>query len=429
MHPSADDELQSSAGQAGACRPDGRQRDLFPLPLIERPSTTARSSRAGRRRAKCREGVESMVDAVVQCLNELHAGAEVSQQPQSSPTAGQVLALQHIHDCVCSMGKPPEDLTAEEALQAIQADSGYEGDALSLEPLDVGRLSLPGAGAQAVPLSVLLGVGGEERVREFVATKVVAKEEYGMKKAESSFRKPYMDPLLRDSRAYARFLGRLQQAGMIELVCPSSADFVEVGIFAVKKKSGAQRLIIDARDSNLYFRDPDHTSLCTASGMSQLQLQDQEQLYVGGVDIADAFYQMGLPAVLRRFFALREISVTSLVSEGVEVPSHLGKGKVRPVLTVLPMGWAHALAFCQEVHERALEELADMPRGSGLVDGSPAGKLAEGIHTEYVDNFISFSTIPQVADDLTQRAVRALEARGLRLHAAEPASSDSCQLG
>ena len=96
-----------------------------------------------------------MVSQVIDTLNEMFLGGSESPAVEKV-SLGQQRAVEHIAQCCSEMGKPPEGLTAEDALRALQADSGYEGDPLTLEPLCVDRLSLPRAGSRPIPLSSLL---------------------------------------------------------------------------------------------------------------------------------------------------------------------------------------------------------------------------------------------------------------------------------
>eukprot|EP00959_Pyramimonas_sp_CCMP1952_P094135 1969254-Pyramimonas_sp.AAC.1 len=94
-----------------------------------------------------------------------------------------------------------------------------------------------------------------------------------------------------------------------------------------------------------------------------MELQEGEQLWTGGVDIADAFYNMGLPSDLRRYFALPRLRAGDLGLKSVEGQSVLSRAWVRPCLAVMPMGWPHALDFCQKVHRTIVLE-----RGGPLRD-------------------------------------------------------------
>eukprot|EP00959_Pyramimonas_sp_CCMP1952_P372545 7801629-Pyramimonas_sp.AAC.1 len=92
---------------------------------------------------------------------------------------------------------------------------------------------------------------------------------------------------------------------MVEFVCEEGDACV--GLFTVRKKSGAQRLIADCRQSNCFFTSSDHVELPTSGALSRLRLEAGEQLYVGLYDLKDAFFQFGTPPELRRFFHLPPI--------------------------------------------------------------------------------------------------------------------------
>ena len=46
-------------------------------------------------------------------------------------------------------------------------------------------------------------------------------------------------------------------------------------------------------------------SLASADALSQLEIPEGEDLFVGQFDIKNAFYQFSLPAPLRTYFGLR----------------------------------------------------------------------------------------------------------------------------
>ena len=85
------------------------------------------------------------------------------------------------------------------------------------------------------------------------------------------------------------------RAGMLDLQTDASCIQERVGLFAVRKKSGNQRLIIDARPANFWFGEPDSVSLATGAAMSYLEVPEDVGLWVATTDIADAFYNMMLP--------------------------------------------------------------------------------------------------------------------------------------
>eukprot|EP00959_Pyramimonas_sp_CCMP1952_P439430 9199433-Pyramimonas_sp.AAC.1 len=77
---------------------------------------------------------------------------------------------------------------------------------------------------------------------------------------------------------------------------------------------------------------------------------------------------MGLPPELRHLFALPRLRAAQLgVRElgGRPVP---GRAWVRPCLAVLPMGWTHALDFCQKVHRNILLQKGGFENVPEVVD-------------------------------------------------------------
>jgi hypothetical protein len=54
-----------------------------------------------------------------------------------------------------------------------------------------------------------------------------------------------------------------------------------VGAFAVAKKNGKQRLVIDARIANLHFEPPEKVRLATGSTFSMVEVDDGPAIEVG----------------------------------------------------------------------------------------------------------------------------------------------------
>eukprot|EP00959_Pyramimonas_sp_CCMP1952_P284425 5945711-Pyramimonas_sp.AAC.1 len=111
-----------------------------------------------------------------------------------------------------------------------------------------------------------------------------------------------MDAVLRaQPHAYTGLVRRLHAAGMVTF---SAAPRERCGLFFVRKKSGKQRMVIDCRRANCWFKRPSTVALATGSALGELAVPEGEQLYVGHVDICDAFYHFGLPEAFRDYFAL-----------------------------------------------------------------------------------------------------------------------------
>ena len=79
-------------------------------------------------------------------------------------------------------------------------------------------------------------------------------------------------------------------------------------------------------------------------------------LYSGSADIGNAFYRFRVPDGLADQFSLPTIPAGALgldSLDGVGLPAHT---QILPVVTVLPMGWAWSLHFCQSVMMRAISD-------------------------------------------------------------------------
>ena len=153
------------------------------------------------------------------------------------------------------------------------------------------------------------------------------------------------------------------------------------------EKDGKQRLVVDCRASNFHFEDPEHVSLASGASLSSIEIPGGQDLWMSGVDICDAFYHMGLPSSLRPFFCLPRVRAGDLGITELGGQSLGPRDWVRPRFAVLPMGWSHALAFCQRVHETVLSERAGLCDSDRLVDGKVPPPLSLGVHAEYVDIF------------------------------------------
>ena len=87
---------------------------------------------------------------------------------------------------------------------------------------------------------------------------------------------------------------------------------------------------------------------------------------------------------------------------------------VWPAFSVVPMGWSHALGFCQRVLEGAVRRGAP---GTPLLDEvAPATLLCFGVASVYVDNFAVLASNAEVARNVAQRVLREVEVVGLEGH-------------
>ena len=62
-----------------------------------------------------------------------------------------------------------------------------------------------------------------------------------------------------------------------------------VGMFAVKKKTDEQRLVLDTRSSSCYFDDPPKVLLAPGQAFVSIEVEPGQQVWLGNVDIQVAF--------------------------------------------------------------------------------------------------------------------------------------------
>ena len=225
---------------AGACEfntmgaADGRNRDLFPLPTNYFASSSASPSsvcRAVRRRLSKTSYVNQWSNECAAGLNEVQSGHH-TQNFTPSPSPAQVSCLDRIRSDVAALGPPPGDLDGRGALSELLAHHSYTQESATVAPIEVCKLSLPPPGHRPVPLATLLGDHAPV-VLDRLRRKLLPKEVRESRQQATGARRPYVDPLFRrNPRAYAAFLQRCVDAGLIEFRVHAEQS---VGPFAVWK--------------------------------------------------------------------------------------------------------------------------------------------------------------------------------------------------
>jgi hypothetical protein len=132
---------------------------------------------------------------------------------------------------------------------------------------------------------------------EEVSSKTRSREAAMHAKNSQGLSRPYLDHGLRRNRkAYVAFVRRFAAANCLEYRASCTES---VGVFTVTKKNGKLRLIIDARLSNCWFEDPMAVDLATGMSFATIEVDSNEPLVLGQVDIANAFYAIELPEEFR----------------------------------------------------------------------------------------------------------------------------------
>ena len=232
-------------------------------------------SRSVQRRVLRRKHEHDWASEAASALNEI-GGFTTTPTAASVPRVSK-LASDWVETAVHAMGPPPEGLDGRGAFRELQAKHSYTGEAVHVAPLDISLLSLPGS-SRPRELSSLLERGADE-VQAFIASSVLPKEQAAARMSEEDIpRRPYLDLVLYQPRRYEELLRAMGSCGMIEWALPCEE---QVGLFCMWKKSGKQRLIIDARRSNAHFRTPAQVLLASGDSFGRLQALAGQALRLG----------------------------------------------------------------------------------------------------------------------------------------------------
>ena len=315
-------------------------RDLFPLPTssteqIVRPPGLAGPCRTTRRRALRRLAGEQRFNDLVDSLNEMHGGGS-APPGLVSPSTAQLACLGRLREDVENMG-PPDDTTDAGAFRELCGSRpGYDepGPRVSYQRE---LISFPPAGLEAAEPADLLDGRELQYWNNWRETLRRPAEQAVMLRAQLGLVRPYSDPLLvRDRAGYAEFIRTLVDAGIVGLGPQIEAT---VGIFFVAKSNGKQRIIFDTRIINTSYRDPEHTSLPSASAWANIQIPASSCLHMAQLDIDNAFYRMRLPKAAEDDFILPALRIADLHKAGARLAPELeGQTWLSSYLRVLPMG-------------------------------------------------------------------------------------------
>ena len=408
------------------------QRDIYPMPPMPNSEIPAgRFSRKCRRRIGQRKHFEEEVNHTIDSLNILFGAAGKHLQHSWGaeymvPNAAQSQVLEFVKSACRRVGKPPAT-SGSEALEELRVAEGYE-DLPTSSPLgsfNPDLVSLPTAEMNPIPLSHLWGPGGRQEVEDFSHTQTLSTTEAEQRLLDSGVEKCYEDPQFRDPHKYAEFIKRLFTLKLVDMSLQPAVE--RVGIFFVKKKGGKLRMILDCRRSNCHFADPKPIKLATGEAMARIELEPDQQLYTASADLQNAFYTMEMPAALRPYFGLRKLRAGDLGITEVQGQAVKAEQWLHPRVAVIPMGWSHAMWWCQRVSERICTR-AGLTEAERLKDGerAPSGNF---FHIQYVDNLHVFGTDKQQVEQRFWKAVQALRQVGLTVHEIEFDESDMSALG
>ena len=341
------------------------RRDLFPLYAVSATKAPCgiKSSRSRARQAKRSILAESvrqmscslnfMHDCDPKYVRALREGGASSSNPRSHAAQESVLGY-----------------LKERSLEAWRR--GLYKPCESVEGLDLGEYA-PEVGMKA-PLSldpegdiISLPPEGLAATVDMISKLPIAmRDRYAT--GEGLLRTPSKEELKNVKRCmmvkdgqYAKLIKKLVGVGVVELVLEKPVAIN--GLFGVEKDGGqSQRLILDARNGNLYFITPEDPQLPHPGLITHLQNDTGKELEVGKIDIDNFYHRLRLPVFLRKFFGL---------------PPVLIDGRLFwPRMVAVPMGWSHSVLVSQKIVEHILLEDAGIPADLEVSMGSKRMDLA-----------------------------------------------------
>lgn len=205
--------------------PDGRTRDLFPLPTLKeeqavRGGVCRAVARRVQRRVQRRGHIIKRVNMAITSLNSLFfgksgiTGGEVSNI--SSLPLCQRLCIKDLLSAVESFGAKPANASHSGALQALRVPGGsYELEAGVGEVTDMilERLSLPSGLVAGVNLEDALGEPLKQMVVNFEDWMLQDANTWGSLAEVASLVKPYDDPSLSSHTQYLKIFKCLPGKG------------------------------------------------------------------------------------------------------------------------------------------------------------------------------------------------------------------------
>jgi len=170
-------------------------------------------------------------------------------------------AFGHPQEAFPAPDGPPQPQEALRQLLGSHAD--YASEPRSMAAMDMSRLALPATADSQV--EAFVGDKGDSYSVDGFCKRYVLPNATGREcVTDGGFHRPYMDPVISHSaKNYGRLLGRLVKAGIVEFT--SEHGVCTVGLFAVSKKDGRQRLVVNARQAACPFPSllfPSLLSLC-----------------------------------------------------------------------------------------------------------------------------------------------------------------------
>ena len=355
--------------------------DLLPLPLpvdesFQGEVSHLRSRRAKQRVSKRRVLMDRVRDSV-SAINHLAGFVDSTKWPSEPLNLAQREALHRVRGAHFQRAPPPFAESEQAALRQLlcgKASGVYEATDSpgQLASYVRDQLSLPFGQGEPADLAEMLPEREKRFLDGFEEHMLLSPEEIAGEQEKGFDKDMYMDPQIASNpKAYHAFIGDLVRCNLLYVTTTPRS---QVGIFMVSKKSGKQRLIIDARRTNRLFREPPTTVLGSVETWSRIEVARgsssmSSELFVAQEDVKDFFYRLKITRKLGEYFSLPVVDGKLLEKELGYLPeeyAHLqdvSAAPIYPCMKVLPMGFAWSFHLAHEAHcELARRVLPEVPQ-------------------------------------------------------------------
>ena len=322
--------------------------DVFPLPVpaetgYSGPVGELRSRRSRQRVSRRRHSFWDEVDTV-SALNILAGFVNRAAWPGSPINQAQFSVLSRVRTAHQSRPGPPESESSQAALRQLLAKrAGYSVGPGALASFVRERVSLPRGQGEPAQITELLPPEERSRVENFRTEMLLSSKEAAGVIESGRGGECHLDPVLaHNPEAYHQFTHDLYACNLIGF---TDKPKIQVGLFVVTKKGEKQRLIVDARPTNRFFRAPPATLLGSVEAWGKLEVQEEE-FFVAQEDVRDD---------LGEYFSLPEVQAEMISKEMGSLPLEaqriFDKGnRIYPHFRVLPMGFSWAFHLAHEAH-------------------------------------------------------------------------------
>jgi len=333
------------------------------------------------------------------------------------------------------------------AANMVGGSGPRRGDVIAM---DVDALALPSCALEGVRLmEVSERCASLLRDRDALFVPGALTEKFSEEVRKEKLR--YVDPCLKKKEELLRLGARLWKAGMLR---HADRAVSYVGMFSVVKKNDhgtiTQRLVLDQREGNKYWKKPPWTALGGIGALSGVDLSSFVEDMDGGLDpsgaplgaqllekkglrmrisqgdVPDYYYHLALPEKFEELFVVEHLLGEDLTAyfsgtgENIVVPPGLlGLG-------VVAMGWSWGVFLAQT----ALQDITNKDESrisskNALIDGAASPSLEETdgtvpvVHSVYVDDFSTLGLANEYTDPVRaayEEGAARIKSCGLSVH-------------